>query len=56
MNQVVFLGGKAVKKIRCKKCDDLESDSIAEFLDHFHTLHGHEFIESTRKVNNVNVN
>ena len=47
MNQVVFQGDKAVTKIRCKKCDDLASDSMAEFLNHFHTLHGHEFIEST---------
>ena len=56
MNQVVFQGGKAVKKIRCKKCDDLASDNIAEFLDHFHTLHGNEIIESTREMNNINDN
>ena len=56
MNHVVFQEGKAVKKIRCKKCDDSTSDNIAEFLDHFHTLHGHEFIESTSKGNNSNDN
>ena len=56
MNHVVFLKGKAVKKIRCKKCDDSTSDNIAEFLDHFHTVHGHEFIESTIKGNISNEN
>ena len=56
INQVLFQGGKAVKKIRCKKCDDMSSDYVAEFLDHFHTIHGHEFIESTRKMNDVTDN
>ena len=56
MNHVVFQKGKAVKKIRCKKCNDSTSDNIAEFLDHFHTIHGHEFIESTSKGTIANDN
>ena len=56
INQVVFKDDKALKKIRCKKCDDTTSDNIAEFLDHFHTFHGHEFIQSTSKGNNENDN
>ena len=49
MNQVVFKNEKALKKIRCKKCGDTSSDNIAEFLDHFHTSHGHEISEPVRQ-------
>ena len=56
MNHVVSKDDKALKKIRCKRCDDTTSDSIAEFLDHFHTLHGHEFIQSTSRGNDENEN
>ena len=47
LNQVVFKNdGKAMKKIGCKKCGDKSSDNMAEFLDHFHSTHGKEFVSS----------
>ena len=55
MNQVVYKDDKALKKIRCKKCGDTTSDALAEFLDHFHTAHGNEFVPSTSQEKDGNV-
>ena len=45
-------GEKRVNSVSCKKCQ-FSSSNYAEFLDHFHKIHGYEFSHLHQPISNV---